>query len=265
MKGIVLAGGLGTRLLPLTKVTNKCLLPAYDRPMIFWPIQTLVSAGINDILLVCGGNAAGEFLRILGNGEDFGLKHLHYVYQSEPKGIAHALGLAEDWAKGEGVAVILADNFYEEDLSNDIAEFESRSFNKYGHPQVAGAKIFLKEVVHPEHYGCATVENNKVIKIIEKPKIPESNLAVSGLYLYDYQVWDVIKTLKPSGRGELEITDVNNYYVNKEQMQSVMLKGVWGDFGESLQGYIDMHIKIAGIINEQRSKKNLLKDFSSQS
>jgi len=229
MKGVVLAGGLGTRLYPLTNVCNKCLLPIYNRPMIFWPIETLVKSGIKDILLVCGGNSVGEFLRILGNGEDFGLKHLHYTYQKEPKGIADALSLAEDWANDEPVSVILADNIFENSFEEEIKEFEKNP---------VGSRIFLKEVKNPQFYGVVEVDNNNnVISIVEKPKQPKSNLIATGLYVYDGGVWDYIRTLKPSARNELEITDLNNRYLSINQLKAHLVNGWWADCGESIDGY----------------------------
>lgn len=229
MKGIILAGGMGTRLHPLTKVTNKCLLPVYNQPMIYWPIQTLVGSGIKDILLVCGGNAAGEFLRILGNGEEFGLKHLHYTYQKEAKGIADALSLAEDWADNEAVAVILADNIFENPIPEVVSEFEANP---------DGARIFLTPVEHPECYGVVqTDDTGRVIGIEEKPKQPKSNLIATGLYMYDGGVWDYIRTLKPSKRNELEITDLNNRYLGIGKLKAHKVNGWWADCGESLEGY----------------------------
>ena len=199
MKGVILAGGLGTRLMPLTKVTNKCLLPVYNKPMIYYPIETFVNSGITDILIVCGGNAAGEFLRILGNGEAFGLKHLHYTYQAEPKGIADALGLAEEWANNEPIAVILADNIFENDVKNSVLSFEENP---------NGAKIFLTQVNNPEHYGVVKINSKgEVQNIEEKPKNPKSNWIATGLYMYDSSVWKIIKGLSPSARNELEITE----------------------------------------------------------
>lgn len=232
MKGVILAGGLGTRLWPLTKVTNKCLLPVYDKPMIYYPIQSFVDSGIDDILLVCGGNAAGEFLRVLGNGEEFGLKHLHYTYQSEPRGIADALGLAEEWADGESIAVFLADNILENPFSDDVESFES------------GAKIFLTEVAHPEFYGVVEVHGSKVISIEEKPKYPKSNLIAIGLYMYDESVWDYIKNLEPSIRGELEITDLNNHFLAEDELEAREISGFWADAGESFEGYMDACNKV---------------------
>lgn len=235
MKGVILAGGLGTRLFPLTKVTNKCLLPVYDRPMIYWPIQTFVNSGIEDILLVCGGNAAGEFLRILGNGEAFGLKHLHYTYQAEAAGIADALGLAEEFAGGEPIAVILADNVFENTVSEIIEDFESNP---------VGARIFLTEVERPEWYGVVeTAENGDVISIEEKPKAPKSNLIATGLYLYDSHVWDYIKRCKPSGRGELEITDVNNFYLETGKLKAHQIDGFWKDCGESFETLVEANVQ----------------------
>lgn len=232
MKGVILAGGLGTRLHPLTKVTNKCLLPIYNKPMIYYPIQSFVDSGIDDILLVCGGNAAGEFLRVLGNGEEFGLKHLHYTYQSEPRGIADALSLAEDWADGEPIAVLLADNILENEFADQIESFEG------------GAKIFLTEVERPEFYGVVEVNGDKVVSIEEKPKNPKSNLIAIGLYLYDGTVWDYIRNLEPSARGELEITDLNNHFLAEGKLQAHKIDGFWADCGESFEGYMDACNKV---------------------
>lgn len=230
MKGIILAGGMGTRLFPLTKVTNKCLLPVYDRPMIYWPIQTLVDSGINDILLVCGGNAAGEFLRILGNGEEFGLKHLHYTYQKEAKGIADALSLAEDWADDEPVTVILADNILENPFPEVVKEFEKNP---------DGARVFLTEVEHPEWYGVVELTpTGDIASIEEKPKQPKSNLVAIGVYMYDGTVWEYIRTLKPSKRNELEITDLNNRYLKINKLKAHKIDGWWADCGESIDGYL---------------------------
>jgi len=222
MKGIILAGGLGTRLMPLTKVTNKHLLPIYNKPMIYYPIQTLVDAGIEDILIVTGGENAGEFLRLLGNGNQFGLKHIHYTYQQGEGGIAEALGLAEDFADGDPVVVILGDNILEDNIKFAVDDFKKNN---------SGAKIMLKEVIDPERFGVAQIENNKIIKIIEKPKNPPSKYAVTGIYMYDSEVFDFIKGLKPSERGELEITDVNNNYIEAGKMKFDFLKGWWTDAG----------------------------------
>lgn len=229
MKGVILCGGLGTRLHPLTLVTNKSLLPVYDRPMVYWPIETLVKSGIKDILLVCGGNAVGEFLRILGNGEQFGLKHLHYTYQKEPKGIADALSLAEEWADGEPITVILGDNIFENPIPDEVEAFSAN-------PE--GAKIFVIPVEHPEHYGVVEVDTeNRVLTITEKPKEPKSNLIATGLYIYDSSVWDFLKSLTPSKRNELEITDLNNRYLQMNKLSAVSVKGWWADAGESIAQY----------------------------
>ncbi len=222
MKGIILAGGLGTRLRPLTNVTNKHLLPIYDRPMIFYPLQTLVEAGIRDILIVTGGGNAGDFLRLLGNGAAFGLKHVNYTYQKGEGGIAEALGLAEHFADGERIVVILGDNI----LGCSIASYVE-AYRK----QPVGAKILIKKVPDPERFGVVVFRGGKVLAIEEKPKRPKSDYIVTGVYLYDPQVFDIIKTLKPSGRGELEITDVNNAYIRKGQMTCSNLRGWWSDCG----------------------------------
>jgi glucose-1-phosphate thymidylyltransferase len=222
MKGVILAGGLGTRLFPLTKITNKHLLPVYDQPMIYYPIQTLVNAGVDDIMIVTGGRKSGDFLSLLGNGKDFGLKHLNYTYQEGEGGIAEALGLAEHWAQGDSVAVVLGDNIIERNIRKAAADFREQS---------VGAKILLKEVHDPERFGVAYLDGERVVEIIEKPKNPRSNHAVIGIYMYDGRVWDVIKTLEPSDRGELEITDVNNWYIQDGSMTAEVLEGWWTDAG----------------------------------
>ena len=222
MKGIILAGGLGTRLFPLTKITNKHLLPVYDRPMIYYPIETLVNAGIKDIMIVTGGRKSGDFLSLLGNGSDFGLKHLNYTYQEGEGGIAEALGLCAHWASGDPICVILGDNLIERNIKKAVDDFAA---------QDRGAKIMLKEVHDPERFGVATLDGNSVIKIVEKPSVPETNLAVIGIYLYDHRVFDIIQTLKPSERGELEITDVNNWYIEDGSMTYEVLSGWWTDAG----------------------------------
>ena len=218
MKGIILAGGTGSRLYPLTKVTNKHLLPVYDKPMIYYPLQTLVAAGIKDIMIVSGRGHVGHFLELLGSGKDLGVR-LTYEIQEGAGGIAQALGLAESWAGTDNVAVILGDNIFQDDIRKDVESFGS------------GAKIFLKEVTDAHRFGVAEVKGHRVLGIEEKPKVPKSNLAVTGLYLYDAGVFEVIKTLKPSGRGELEITDVNNAYIRRGEMQFAALKGFWSDAG----------------------------------
>jgi glucose-1-phosphate thymidylyltransferase len=222
MKGVVLAGGLGTRLYPLTKITNKHLLPVYNKPMIYYPIQCLVNAGITDILVVTGGNSAGDFLQLLGNGADFGLRRIHYAYQQGEGGIADALKLAESFAEGQSICVVLGDNIIEGNIRKAVDEFRA---------QGGGAKILLKEVHDPERFGVATVQGGRVLKIVEKPKQPESNLAVIGIYMYDPSVFDICRTLKPSARGELEITDVNNEYLRRGNLTCEVLRGWWTDAG----------------------------------
>lgn len=222
MKGVILAGGLGSRLYPLTKITNKHLLPVYDRPMIYYPIQAMVNAGITDIMIVTGGRKSGDFLSLLGNGSDFGLKHLNYTYQQGEGGIAEALGLAEHWAAGDSVCVILGDNIIQYNVAKAVADFRA---------QGRGAKIILKEVHDPERFGVAEIQGGKVIGIVEKPKVAKSNKAVIGIYLYDKRVFDIIKTLKPSDRGELEITDVNNWFIKDGSMSFEVLPGWWTDAG----------------------------------
>ena len=222
MKGVVLAGGLGTRLQPLTKVTNKHLLPVYDRPMIYYPIQTLVNAGIREILLVTGGNSAGDFLKLLGNGKEFGLRHLDYTYQEGEGGIADALRLAEYFADGDPVCVVLGDNIIERNILRAARAFGA---------QKVGARILLKEVKDPQRFGVPVLEGDRVVKIEEKPERPRSPYAVTGIYFYDARVFEIIKTLKPSGRGELEITDVNNAYIEAGQLTWDVLEGWWTDAG----------------------------------
>ena len=222
MKGVILAGGLGTRLFPLTKITNKHLLPAYDRPMIYYPIESLVRAGIEDIMIVTGGQNSGEFLRLLGNGSDFGLKHLNYTYQEGEGGIAEALGLARHWAGGDRLCVVLGDNLIENNIRGAVEDFRA---------QEKGAKIIVKEVPDPERFGVTRIEDGVVGEIIEKPSEPETNLAVIGIYMYDERVFEVIETLVPSERGELEITDVNNWYVREGTMTHEVLEGWWTDAG----------------------------------
>lgn len=225
MKGLILCGGLGTRLSPLTKITNKHLLPVYDKPMVYYPLMTLVKAGIDDIMIVTGGNNAGDFLRLLGNGGEFGLKHLNYTFQEKEGGIAEAVGLAEHFAGDDMVTVILGDNILDDSIGAALGDFEK---------QGEGAKVFLKEVDDPTQYGVATIEGDKIVGIEEKPEKPESNLAVIGVYMYDRRVFDIVKTLEPSNRGELEITDVNNAYIEKGQMTYEILRGWWGDAGASI-------------------------------
>ena len=222
MKGIILAGGLGTRLYPLTWATNKHLLPVFDQPMIFYPINTLIKAGVKEILVVTGGPHAGHFLQVLKNGKELGLKHLEYAYQEGEGGIAAALSLAEDFADGGAVAVVLGDNTTDADISPAVENFQE------------GATVFLKEVPDPERFGVPVFSKKdpqKIIRIEEKPAKPQSNFAVTGLYLYDNEVFKIIKTLKPSARGELEITDVNNCYLEQDKLNWFELEGFWSDAG----------------------------------
>jgi glucose-1-phosphate thymidylyltransferase len=222
MKGVILAGGLGTRLYPLTKVTNKHLLPVFDKPMIYYPIQTLINADIDDILIVTGGNNAGDFLKLLGNGKEFGLKHINYTYQEGEGGIAEALGLAEFFAAGEKICVVLGDNLIEKNIRKAVQTFQI---------QKQGAKILLKEVPDPRRFGVPELKGDRVIRIEEKPEKPRSRYAVIGIYFYDTTVFDMIKSLKPSQRGELEITDVNNRYIERGMMTWDILEGWWTDAG----------------------------------
>jgi glucose-1-phosphate thymidylyltransferase len=222
MKGVVLAGGSGSRLNPLTRVTNKHLLPVYDKPMVYYPIQTLVNAGIHDILMVTGGKNAGEFLRLLGNGRDFGLKHINYTYQEGEGGIAQALGLAEYFAGDESICVVLGDNIIENNICEAV-----ENFSKQGE----GAKILVKEVSDAQRFGVAEIRGNHVVGIEEKPHAPKSKYAVIGIYFYDASVFQKIRRLKPSGRGELEITDVNNFYIEEGKLTYEILDGWWTDAG----------------------------------
>ena len=222
MKGVVLAGGLGTRLLPLTKVTNKHLLPVYDKPMIYYPIQTLVNAGIDEIMLVTGGNSAGDFLKLLGNGKDFRLRSLNYTYQQGEGGIADALRLAEYFADRRPICVVLGDNLIQGNIAKAATAFRA---------QQKGAKILLKEVKDPQRFGVPVLQGDRVLSIEEKPATPRSPYAVTGIYFYDASVFDIIKTLKPSGRGELEITDVNNAYIKAGELTWDVLDGWWTDAG----------------------------------
>ena len=222
MKGVVLAGGLGSRLRPLTAVTNKHLLPVYNQPMIYYPIQALINAGISDIMIVTGGNSAGDFLKLLGNGKAFGLKHINYTYQEGEGGIAEALSLVEHFAAGNPVCVVLGDNIIEGNIRAAV-----RSYGQQG----SGAKILLKKVPDPQRFGVPVLDGPRVLRIEEKPAQPKSDYAVIGIYMYDRQVYDIIRTLRPSGRGELEITDVNNAYIERDQMTWDELEGWWTDAG----------------------------------
>jgi glucose-1-phosphate thymidylyltransferase len=222
MKGVILAGGLGKRLYPLTKITNKHLLPMYDKPMIYYPLECLIKAGIEEIMIVTGGNNAGDFLRLLGNGKEFGLKHLHYTYQEGERGIADALSLAEDFADKECICVVLGDNIIERNIKKDVEDYKKIS---------KGAKIFLKEIPDRERFGVPEIVNGKIVKIEEKPKSPKSQFAVIGIYIYDSKVFDIIRTLIPSQRNELEITDVNNKYIEIGEMTYSIINGWWADAG----------------------------------
>lgn len=222
LKGVILAGGLGTRLGPLTKITNKHLLPVYNKPMIYYPLNLLVDAGVKDILIVTGGHHAGEFLRLLGNGHEFGLHHINYTYQEGEGGIAEALGLARHFAKNSRIIVVLGDNILEESIRPYVEHFRR---------QKSGARVLLKEVDDPERFGVAALTGKKITGIEEKPKIPKSSYAVTGVYMYDEKVFEIIDTLKPSKRGELEITDVNNAYIRGNELEFDILKGWWTDSG----------------------------------
>lgn len=241
MKGVVLAGGTGSRLFPLTKVTNKHLMPIYDKPMIYYPIQTLVGAGIDEIMVVTGGRNSGDFLRLLGNGKDFGLKHLNYAYQDGEGGIADALSLAEHFADGDKICVILGDNIIEKDIRGAADAFRK---------QERGAKILLKEVTDAERFGVAEMRGEKIIGIEEKPVRPKSNYAVTGIYMYDGSVFDKVNKLIPSDRNELEITDVNNFYIREGTMTFDFLDGWWTDAGtfESL-------LRAANLVAQTQNKQ----------
>ena len=235
MKGVILAGGKGTRLNPLTRITNKHLLPIYDRPMVTYPIEALVTAGITEIMLVTGGTHAGEFFRLLGNGHEHGIDRLFYAYQEQEGGIAEALGLAERFGRDDRIVVMLADNVFERSIRSAIETFER---------QQKGGRIVLARLGEPEHLrhlGVAELDGDRVLRIVEKPERPPSEFAVTGVYFYDESVWDVIPTLKPSGRGELEITDVNNWYVEQGTMEYDVLDGFWGDAGESIDAYYEVN------------------------
>jgi len=222
VKGVVLAGGSGSRLRPLTAVTNKHLLPVHNQPMIFYPIQTLVNAGITDIMIVTGGNSAGDFLKLLGNGKAFGLKHLNYTYQEGEGGIAAALSLVEHFASGEPVCVVLGDNIIQGNIRAAVDSYRE---------QGKGAKILLKKVTDPQRFGVPQLDGQRVVRIEEKPAEPKSEYAVIGIYMYDERVFEIIRVLKPSGRGELEITDVNNAYIERGEMTWDVLEGWWSDAG----------------------------------
>jgi len=235
MKGIILAGGTGSRLHPLTRITNKHLLPLYDRPMVTYAVEALVQAGIDELMLISGGAHAGEFMVLLGNGHEYGIDRLAYGYQEQAGGIAEALGLARQFAARDKVCVMLADNIFEESLKPIAVNFDA---------QAKGARIVLSEVEedeHLRHLGVARFNDGRVTEIVEKPVAPPSRFAVTGVYFYDEQVWDVLPTLEPSGRGELEITDVNNWYVGRGEMEADVVGGFWGDAGESIDAYYEVN------------------------
>ena len=241
MKGVVLAGGTGSRLHPLTRITNKHLLPIYDRPMISYAIEALVQAGVGEIMLVTGGTHAGEFLRLLGNGNEFGIERLLYAYQDKAGGIAEALGLAEKFVSGDRCVVLLADNIFESSLRPCVEAFRK---------QQRGARVVLSkesDPAHLRHLGVAQFDGKQTIeRIVEKPDQPPSEYAVTGVYFYDETVWAVLPELKPSGRGELEITDVNNWFLAKGLMEYDVLDGFWGDAGESIQAYYSVNDFVRG-------------------
>ena len=243
MKGVILAGGTGSRLFPLTKVTNKHLLPVYNKPMIYYPLECMAKAGIEEVLLVTGGNNSGDFIRLLGNGSEFGLKNLNYTYQEGAGGIAQALGLAEYFAGGDSILLILGDN---------ILEYTIREACKKFRHQGQGAKILLSQVQNPKAYGVAEMEGERVVKIVEKPANPKSNWAVIGIYFYDGKVFDIVKTLKPSARNELEITDVNNAYIERGEMTADKVQGFWADAGEN----IDFYLKSCNMVAENGANKD---------
>ena len=243
MRGVILAGGTGSRLLPLTKVTNKHLLPVYDRPMIHYPIECLARAGITEVLLVTGGNNVGDFIRLLGNGREFGLKQLSYIYQQGAGGVAQALGLAESFADGEPICLLLGDNVLEYSIAPACENYRR---------QGSGARVLLAKVDNPSAYGVANVDTDgRVTGIVEKPQHPTSDLAVIGVYFYDAGVFDIIRTLKPSARGELEITDVNNVYVQHGRLQAEMIKGYYADCGEN----IDFYLRACNIVAQYGANK----------
>lgn len=233
MKGVVLAGGLGSRLRPLTSITNKHLLPVYDQPMIFYPLQNLAEAGIKDVMLVTGGNSAGDFLRLLGDGSEFGLNTLNYAYQVNEGGIAEAIGLTKTFVGGDKFVVILGDNILENSLAEKVAAFEN---------QEDGARILLKKVSNPSDYGVAELEGTRVISIEEKPEIPRSSYAVIGVYMFDSFAFEVIDNLEPSARGELEVTDINNAYLKKNKLHADIIDGWWADSGCSIDGLLQAGI-----------------------
>jgi len=235
VKGVILAGGTGSRLAPLTRITNKHLLPLYDRPMVTYAVEALVGAGLQEVMLVTGGTHAGEFFRLLGNGQEYGIERLFYGYQDEPAGIADALGVAERFVGGDRCCVLLADNVFEQPLASIVERFAA---------QERGARIVLSEVddvEHLRHLGVAELNGDRIGRIVEKPAEPASRYAVTGAYFYDEQVWEILPTLEPSARGELEVTDLNNWYVERGEMEADVLGGFWGDAGESIDAYYSVN------------------------
>jgi glucose-1-phosphate thymidylyltransferase len=240
MKGVILAGGKGARLAPLTRITNKHLLPLYDRPMVTYAVESLVKAGIKELMLVTGGTHAGEFFRLLGSGSDYGIDRLLYAYQEQPGGIAEALGLSERFVGGERCCVLLADNVFERSLQPLVERFET---------QERGARVVLAQVgddEHLRHLGVAELDGDRILRVVEKPEVPPSHYAVSGLYFYDEQLWQVLPTLERSDRGELEITDVNNWYAARGELEADILEGFWGDAGESIEAYYAVNDFVRG-------------------
>ena len=234
MKGVILAGGTGSRLDPMTRITNKHLLPVYTKPMIYYPIETLVNAGITDIMVVTGGNHAGEFLRLLGDGRELGVRRLSYAYQAQAGGIAEALGLTENFVDGDKFLVMLGDNILEYSIEQSVENFQR---------QERGARVLLKEMDDPQHLrhlGVPIIENGRILYVREKPQNPPSQYAVIGVYMYGSDVFDIVRTLQPSGRGELEITDVNNAYIDRGEMEFDVIDGFWGDAGESIEVYYEI-------------------------
>jgi glucose-1-phosphate thymidylyltransferase len=250
MKGVILAGGTGSRLDPMTRITNKHLLPVYTKPMIYYPIETLVNAGIDDIMVVTGGNHAGEFLRLLGDGRELGVRRLSYAYQAQAGGIAEALGLTENFVDGDKFLVMLGDNILEHSLAPYVENFER---------QERGARVLLKQMEDPQHLrhlGVPIIENGRILYVREKPQNPPSQYAVIGVYMYDADVFDIVKTLQPSGRGELEITDVNNAYIDRGDMEYDVIEGFWGDAGESIEVYYEVidFVRAHGVNKRQATK-----------
>jgi glucose-1-phosphate thymidylyltransferase len=240
MKGVILAGGSGSRLAPLTRITNKHLLPLYDRPMVTYAVEALVEAGFTELMLVTGGTHAGEFFRLLGNGHEYGIERLFYAYQERPGGIAEALGLAERFVGGDRCCVLLADNVFEQSLRPVVENFER---------QDRGGRVVLaqlEEDEHLRHLGVAQLDGDRIVRIVEKPAEPASRYAVTGAYFYDGQVWEILPTLEPSGRGELEITDLNNWYVEQGELEADVLDGFWGDAGESIEAYYAVNDFVRG-------------------